>query len=227
MLDQGQGSSIKSASNRDRIEPQINEGHKDNADEDEDDLRESEHITIKWQGLKMLTAKWKNQNCAAPIGVQEKLKKKKGSRRKEPIDGLSASDDPSQRCNAKIQTQNASVVPKNQGNALMKQEKTLIGILQPWEISVEISFLNRVEERADDDGSSGGEIKTRREQNNDIILRDNTREKSLTRDTERRIGRRNSDAYLIGLSEMVELCIPAKETQRYIEKDFRCDKVEQ
>ncbi|KAA6402913.1 MAG: hypothetical protein EZS28_001554 [Streblomastix strix] len=53
------------------------------------------------------------------------------------------------------------------------------------------------------------------------------REESLPRNVERRIGRRNNNAYLTGSSEMVKPYIPDKETQWNMEKDSGCEQVKQ
>ncbi|KAA6380201.1 MAG: hypothetical protein EZS28_024275, partial [Streblomastix strix] len=94
----------------------------------------------------------------APVGVQEKLKQRKGSKNSK-TEGLSASDKPSQSSNAQAQTKTTSKVPKPKVAIKKRVNRSIVAdrarTLQPREISVEISLWDRKEERADDNGSSG------------------------------------------------------------------------
>ncbi|KAA6354711.1 MAG: hypothetical protein EZS28_049762 [Streblomastix strix] len=70
-------------------------------------------------------------------------------------------------------------------------------------------------------------IKTRGKQNDNPIQRNIRREESISRNVERRIGRRNISTDSRKLSQMVESHIPNKETQWNMEKDSGCEQVEQ
>ncbi|KAA6354423.1 MAG: hypothetical protein EZS28_050051 [Streblomastix strix] len=123
-----------SASNRERTEPQITEGHDDNADEEEDEqtdeaaLNQNKDCKVNItslplvqeslstqpqnnQGLSALSQKEKDDSSPAQIGVQEKPKKGRGSK-KSKTEGLIASDEQSQGNNAQSQTKPISKVPK-------------------------------------------------------------------------------------------------------------------
>ncbi|KAA6359642.1 MAG: hypothetical protein EZS28_044831 [Streblomastix strix] len=111
------------------------------------------------QGLNALNQVDKDNTGPVPIGEQEKPKKSKGSR-KTKIECLNASDEPSQRNNAKTQTKTASTVPKpkaapKRGRKKANRAPDRTGTLQPRGISVETSFQNSEEKRADEDCSSG------------------------------------------------------------------------
>ncbi|KAA6355644.1 MAG: hypothetical protein EZS28_048829, partial [Streblomastix strix] len=167
-----------SASNRERTEPQISEGHDDNADEEEDEqtdeaaLNQNKDYRVNIisqppvqenlgtqpqniQGLNALSQMEKDDTGTAPVGVQEKPKGGKGSK-KAKLEGLIASEEPSQGNNAQAQTKTTSKIQKT---LMMRAKKNIVpdraGTLQTREISVEISLWNGGEERADDNGSSG------------------------------------------------------------------------
>ncbi|KAA6356009.1 MAG: hypothetical protein EZS28_048464 [Streblomastix strix] len=172
-------------------------------------------------------------------------KKQKNSK----IEGQSASNELNQGINAQTQTKTASTVPKPKAapkrgtkNAenVKPEPKTLTmrmkrriapdltGTLQPREISVEISLWNRGEERADEDGfQEMEEINKDQKKNDNIILRNERRQRSLPQYVEGRIGGRNSNADLTRPSEMVEPYILNRETEWNMEKDSGCEQVEQ
>ncbi|KAA6394563.1 MAG: hypothetical protein EZS28_009911 [Streblomastix strix] len=123
-----------SASNSERTEPQINEGHDDNADEEEDEqtdeaaLNQNKDYRVNVisqplvqenlgtqpqniQGLNALSQMNKDDAGPAPVGVQEKPKRGRGSKKSKP-EGLIASEEPSQGNNAQAQTKTTSKVPK-------------------------------------------------------------------------------------------------------------------
>ncbi|KAA6386911.1 MAG: hypothetical protein EZS28_017561, partial [Streblomastix strix] len=127
------------------------------------------------QGINVMSQMEKDDSGPAPVGVQEKPKKGKGSR-KSKTESLSASCDPSKGSNAQIQTkqlpqfQNLRLRPKkarenptrlnlNQIILTMRMKKSIVHdrarTLQSREISDEISLWNKEEERADEDSSSG------------------------------------------------------------------------
>ncbi|KAA6361407.1 MAG: hypothetical protein EZS28_043067, partial [Streblomastix strix] len=161
-----------SANNRKRTEPQINEGYEDNAEEeeyeqtDEAALNQNKVYRVNIislpliqenlgtqpqnnQGLNALSQIEKDNSGPAAVGVQEKPKKGKGSK-KSKTEGLKASDEPSQGSNAQSQTKPISKVPKPKRSIAPDRA----GTLQSGEISVEISLWNREEERTGDSGSS-------------------------------------------------------------------------
>ncbi|KAA6352737.1 MAG: hypothetical protein EZS28_051736, partial [Streblomastix strix] len=105
-----------SASNRERTEPQISEGHDDNADEEEDEqtdeaaLNQNKDYRVNVisqppvqenlgtqpqniQGLNALSQMNKDDAGPAPVGVQEKPKRGRGSKKSKP-QGLIASEEP-------------------------------------------------------------------------------------------------------------------------------------
>ncbi|KAA6356894.1 MAG: hypothetical protein EZS28_047578, partial [Streblomastix strix] len=122
-----------SASNRERTEPQINEGHEDNSDEEEDEqtdeaaLNQNKDYRVNIiskppvqenlgtqpqnnQGLSALNQIEKDNAGPSPVGVQEKPKKGRGSK-KSKTEGLNASDE-NQGHNAQVQTKTTSKVSK-------------------------------------------------------------------------------------------------------------------
>ncbi|KAA6403010.1 MAG: hypothetical protein EZS28_001453, partial [Streblomastix strix] len=128
------------------------------------------------QGLNTLGQMKKEKPVPAPVGVQEKLKKGKGSKNIISTEDFNASNEPSQGNNDQTQIYTASTVPKpnvasKRGRKMLNQfnsnQKTLVkrmkgsrthdraGTLQPGEISVEISIWNRRDKRADEDSSQG------------------------------------------------------------------------
>ncbi|KAA6396805.1 MAG: hypothetical protein EZS28_007667 [Streblomastix strix] len=188
-----------SASNWERTDPQINKGQEDNTEEEENELTDGaaliqnqnyrvnvvsqlqvqENLGTQPQnnlGLNALSQMDKDNSGPAPVGVQEKFKKRKASR-KTKIERLSATNEPCKGSNAQTQTQIASTVPKpkvtpkkkveKKPNKLDLFQKILMmrmkwsrapdrpGILQLWKISVEISLWNREKERTDEDGFTG------------------------------------------------------------------------
>ncbi|KAA6360816.1 MAG: hypothetical protein EZS28_043657, partial [Streblomastix strix] len=123
-----------SASNRERTEPQINEGHDDNVDEEEDEqtdeaaLNQNKDYRVNMnsqlpvqenlgtqpqnnQGLNALSQMEKDDVGPALVGVQEKPKKGRGSK-KAKTEGLNASVEQNQGNNAQAQTKTTSKVPK-------------------------------------------------------------------------------------------------------------------
>ncbi|KAA6357580.1 MAG: hypothetical protein EZS28_046893, partial [Streblomastix strix] len=124
-----------SSSNRERTEPQINEGHDDdNADEEEDEqtdeaaLNQNKDYRVNAisqplvqenlgtqsqnnQGLNTLSQMEKDDAGPAPVGVQEKPKKGRGSK-KAKTEGLDASVEQNQGNIAQAQTKTTSEVPK-------------------------------------------------------------------------------------------------------------------
>ncbi|KAA6383277.1 MAG: hypothetical protein EZS28_021195 [Streblomastix strix] len=124
-----------SASNWERTEPQINEGDDDdNADEEEDEqtdeaaLNQNKDYRVNInsqppvqenlgtqsqnnQGLNALSQMEKDNLGPAPVGVQEKPKKRKGSKKSKAED-LNASDEQNQGTNAQAQAKTTSKVPK-------------------------------------------------------------------------------------------------------------------
>ncbi|KAA6359417.1 MAG: hypothetical protein EZS28_045057 [Streblomastix strix] len=124
-----------SASNRKRTEPQINEGHdNDNADEEEDEqtdeaaLNQNKDYRVNVisqplvqenlgtqsqnnQGLNAQSQMQKDDVGPAPVGVQEKPKKGKGSK-KAKAEGLDASVEQNQGNIAQAQTKTTSKTPK-------------------------------------------------------------------------------------------------------------------
>ncbi|KAA6387027.1 MAG: hypothetical protein EZS28_017449 [Streblomastix strix] len=115
-----------SASNRERTEPQINEGHDDNADEEQEEQTDEaalnqnkdyrvnviaqpqvqENLSTQSQnvqGLNALNQMEKYDAGPAPVGVQEKPKIGRGSK-KAKTKGLNASVDQNQGSNAQEQT---------------------------------------------------------------------------------------------------------------------------
>ncbi|KAA6403172.1 MAG: hypothetical protein EZS28_001298 [Streblomastix strix] len=166
-----------SANIMERTDPQINEGHEDNAEEEEDEqtyvaaLIQNKDYRVNIisqppvqenmgtqpqndQGLNTLSQMEKDDTDPAPVGVQEKPKNGKGSK-KSKTEGLNISDEQSQGCNTQAQTKTTFKLPKPKSPPKRGWRKIRIGTLQTREISVEISFWNREDERADDDGSSG------------------------------------------------------------------------
>ncbi|KAA6394368.1 MAG: hypothetical protein EZS28_010108, partial [Streblomastix strix] len=135
-----------SVSNRERTDPQKNEGQKDNAEEEEDEQTDETALIqnndnrvnviqqlpvqenlraqpLNDQGLNAMSQMDKDNTSPAPIGIQEKPKKGKGCN-KTKIEGQIVSNKKSQGSNAQTQTQTASTVPKP--NAAPKM-KPLIG----------------------------------------------------------------------------------------------------
>ncbi|KAA6355784.1 MAG: hypothetical protein EZS28_048689, partial [Streblomastix strix] len=125
-----------SASNRERTDLQINEGHEDNAEEEENEqtddaaLFQNKDYRVKVasqhpvqenlgtqpqtnQGLNALSQMDKDDSGPTPVGVQEKPKQRKGSE-KTKIESLNASIEPNKGRNVHTQTQAASSVPKPQ-----------------------------------------------------------------------------------------------------------------
>ncbi|KAA6371389.1 MAG: hypothetical protein EZS28_033085 [Streblomastix strix] len=123
-----------SANNRERTEPQINEGHEDNAEEEEKEQTDeaaliqnkdyrADIISLPAvqdnlgtqpqndQGLNAKSQKDKDNTGPAPVSVLLKLKKWKGSK-KTKIKGLNAPNEPSQGNNAQTQTKTVFTVPK-------------------------------------------------------------------------------------------------------------------
>ncbi|KAA6373100.1 MAG: hypothetical protein EZS28_031372, partial [Streblomastix strix] len=123
-----------SANNRERTEPQINEGHDDNADEEEDEqtdeaaLNQNKDYRVNIisqppvqenlgtqsqtvQGLIALNQMEKDDAGPAPVGVQEKPKKGRGSKKAKAGD-LNTPVEQNQGKNAQDQTNTASKVPK-------------------------------------------------------------------------------------------------------------------
>ncbi|KAA6363635.1 MAG: hypothetical protein EZS28_040839 [Streblomastix strix] len=70
-------------------------------------------------------------------------------------------------------------------------------------------------------------IKIRRKQNDNPIQRNIRGEESISRNVEGKIGKRDSNTYIIRPSEMVESYILDNETQWNMVKDFGCEQVEQ
>ncbi|KAA6390385.1 MAG: hypothetical protein EZS28_014093 [Streblomastix strix] len=122
------------ASNRERTEPQINEGHDDNADEEEDEQTDEAVLNLNKdyiinvisqtpvqenlgiqpqnnQGLNALSQMEKDNPGPAPAEVQEKPKQKKGSKKLK-TEGLNVSDEFYQGNNAKAQTKTTFKVPR-------------------------------------------------------------------------------------------------------------------
>ncbi|KAA6365602.1 MAG: hypothetical protein EZS28_038871 [Streblomastix strix] len=186
-----------SANNREKIDPQMNEGH-ENAEEEEEEqtdetaLNQNEDYRVNinsysivqenlgiqsqnYQVLNTMSQMDKDNIGPAQVGVHEKPKKGKESKKIKPTEGLIVSNEPSQGSNDQIQIQTASTFPKTKAtpkkkarkkqNRLNSNQKPLIkkikrsisadlkGTLQPREISVEISLWNREQERADYDNS--------------------------------------------------------------------------
>ncbi|KAA6377749.1 MAG: hypothetical protein EZS28_026727 [Streblomastix strix] len=143
-----------SANNRERTEPQINEGHEDNAEEEEDEQTDeaalNQNKDYRVNIISQPYQKEKDNLGPAPVGVLEKLKQRKESKNSK-TEGLNASDEPSQGSNAQAQTKSTFKVPKPKRSIAPDRA----GTLQPGEVSVEISPWNRQEERADGNGSSG------------------------------------------------------------------------
>ncbi|KAA6401184.1 MAG: hypothetical protein EZS28_003290 [Streblomastix strix] len=124
-----------SASNKERTDPQINEGQEDNAEEEEDEqtnetaLIQSKDYRVRIisqlpvqenlgtqpynsQGLNAFSQMDKDNPGLALVGVQVKLKKGRGSK-KSKTEGLNASEQQNQGNNAQAQTQTTSTVPKH------------------------------------------------------------------------------------------------------------------
>ncbi|KAA6390571.1 MAG: hypothetical protein EZS28_013903 [Streblomastix strix] len=127
------------ASNMERTEPQISEGHDDNADEEEDEqtdeaaLNQNKDYRVNAisqllvqenlgtqsqdiQGLNALNQMEKDDSGPTPVGVQEKPKKGKGSK-KVKTEGLNAPAEQNQGSNAQDQTNTASKVPKTKATS--------------------------------------------------------------------------------------------------------------
>ncbi|KAA6352845.1 MAG: hypothetical protein EZS28_051629 [Streblomastix strix] len=124
-----------SASNRERTEPQINEDHEDNADEEEDKqtdeaaLNQNKDYRVNIisqppvqenlgtqsqniQGLNALNQMEKDETGHALVGVQEKPKKGRGSKKAKAGD-LNAPAEQNQGNNAQDQTNTAPKTPKS------------------------------------------------------------------------------------------------------------------
>ncbi|KAA6400243.1 MAG: hypothetical protein EZS28_004222, partial [Streblomastix strix] len=142
-----------SASNRERTEPQISEGHDDNADEEEDEqtdeaaLNQNKDYRVNIisqplvqenlgtqsqdiQGLNALNQMEKDDAGPAPVGVQEKPKRGKESKKVKP-EGLTASEEPSQGNNAQAQTKTTSKVPKTKTTSKKSTKKAQQVIPEP------------------------------------------------------------------------------------------------
>ncbi|KAA6399182.1 MAG: hypothetical protein EZS28_005289 [Streblomastix strix] len=123
-----------SAINKQRTEPQINEGHYNNADEEEDEqtyeatLNQNKDCRVNIisqppvqenlgtqsqnvQGLNALNQMEKDDACPAPVGVQEKSQKRKGSKKSKP-ENLIISVQYNQGNNAQDQTNTTSKISK-------------------------------------------------------------------------------------------------------------------
>ncbi|KAA6399251.1 MAG: hypothetical protein EZS28_005225 [Streblomastix strix] len=123
-----------SASNKERTEPQMNECQEDNAEEEEDEqtdeaaLNQNKDYRVNIisqlpvqenlgqqpqndQGLNAMSQTEKNDIGPAQVGVQEKPKKGKVSK-KTKIAGLNTSYEPSQGSNAQTQTKISLAVPQ-------------------------------------------------------------------------------------------------------------------
>ncbi|KAA6366052.1 MAG: hypothetical protein EZS28_038418, partial [Streblomastix strix] len=134
-----------SASNRERIEPQINEGHDDNADEEEDVQTDEAALNLNKdyrvnlisqslvqenlgtqpqndQGLSALRQMENDDSGFAPVEVQEKPKQGQRSK-KSKTESLNPSDE-NQGSNAQAQTKTTSRSSKTQSCAQKKQEKS-------------------------------------------------------------------------------------------------------
>ncbi|KAA6374882.1 MAG: hypothetical protein EZS28_029592 [Streblomastix strix] len=141
-----------SASNRERTEPQINEGHDDdNADVEEDEqtdeaaLNQNKDYRVNIisqplvqenlgtqpqnnQGLNALSQMEKDDIGPAPVGVQEKPKKGRGSK-KAKTEGLNASVEQNQGNIAQAQTKTTSKAPKTK--AASKRSKKAAEEVKP------------------------------------------------------------------------------------------------
>ncbi|KAA6388216.1 MAG: hypothetical protein EZS28_016255, partial [Streblomastix strix] len=140
-----------SASYRERTEPQINEGHDDNADEEEDEQTDEaalnqnkdRRVNINSQppvqenlgtqpqnnqGLNALSQIEKDDVGPALVGVQEKPKRGRGSK-KSKAEGLNASVEQNQGNNAQAQTKTTSKVPKTK--AASKRSKKAAEEVKP------------------------------------------------------------------------------------------------
>ncbi|KAA6359510.1 MAG: hypothetical protein EZS28_044963, partial [Streblomastix strix] len=159
-------------------------GHDDNADEEEDEqtdeaaLNQNKDYRVNIislppvqeilgtqpqnnQGLNALSQMEKYNAGPALVGVTEKPKRGKGSK-KSKTEGLNYSEEQNQGNNVQTQTKTTSKVPKTKAapkrGRKAAEELSIVpdraGTLQPREISIEISLWNRGEERADDNGST-------------------------------------------------------------------------
>ncbi|KAA6381705.1 MAG: hypothetical protein EZS28_022767 [Streblomastix strix] len=123
-----------SANIMERTDPQINEGHEDNAEEEEDEQTDEaalmqnkdyrvniisqppvqENLGTQPQNnerFNVLSQMEKDETGTVPVEIQEKPEQGKGSK-KTKIEGLNDSDEPSQSIYTQTQTQAASAVPK-------------------------------------------------------------------------------------------------------------------
>ncbi|KAA6359717.1 MAG: hypothetical protein EZS28_044755, partial [Streblomastix strix] len=125
-----------SVSNRERTEPQINEGHDDDDDADEEEDEQTDEAALNQnkdyrvnaisqplvqenlgtqpqnnQGLNALSQMEKDDTGPAPVGVQEKPKQRKGSK-KAKTEGLDAPVEQNQGNIAQAQTKTTSKAPK-------------------------------------------------------------------------------------------------------------------
>ncbi|KAA6396006.1 MAG: hypothetical protein EZS28_008464 [Streblomastix strix] len=147
-LQPSSGAQSPSLNARERTDPQINEGQRDNAEEEKDKqtdeaalIQNKDYIAqvISYppvqenlctqpqndQGLNALSQMEKDNSGPAPVGVQQKFKNGKGSR-KSKAEGLSASNEQNQGSNVEAQTKTTSKVPITQCCAQKRQEKTQI-----------------------------------------------------------------------------------------------------
>ncbi|KAA6403686.1 MAG: hypothetical protein EZS28_000799 [Streblomastix strix] len=128
-----------SASNRERTEPQLNEGQEDNAEKEEDEQtdeaaliqnknnrfniitqpQDQENLGTQpqnIQGLNALNQMEKDDAGPAAVGVQDKPKKGKGSK-KAKTEGMNAPAEQNQGNNAQDQTKTAPKVPKTKATS--------------------------------------------------------------------------------------------------------------
>ncbi|KAA6371479.1 MAG: hypothetical protein EZS28_032996, partial [Streblomastix strix] len=158
------------ASNREKTEHQINEGYEDNAEVEEvEQTNEAALIQNKDyrgnviskpqiqeilgiqpqnnQDLNALSQMDKDNTGPAPVGAQEKPKKKKGSR-KTKIESLNVSNESSQRSNAQTQTQTTSTVPKSKIAPKKKAGKKPIQVTPNQKSLTTTQKRSRVPDRA-------------------------------------------------------------------------------
>ncbi|KAA6368583.1 MAG: hypothetical protein EZS28_035891, partial [Streblomastix strix] len=206
---------------RERTEPQIDEGHDDNADEEEDEQTDEaalnqnkdyrvniitqsqvqENLSTQSQNVQDSNAQSqmeKDEAVPAPIGVQGKSKRGRTSK-KAKAEGLSAPAIQNQGSNAQEQT------PKTPKTKAAPKR----GTLQPREISVEISSWNREDEIADEDNFQGdGErieelIKQRDEQWSEG--KDQKIYINMETDRQRRIHQYQIISEIQGLKQLIEI----------------------
>ncbi|KAA6399075.1 MAG: hypothetical protein EZS28_005398 [Streblomastix strix] len=142
-----------SACNRERTDPQINEGQEDNAEEEEDEQTDEaaliqnkdyrvniilylQDYAIQGkqpqnnQGLNTLSQMEKDDSDPTPAGIQKKPKKGRGSK-KTKTKGLCASNESCKGYNVKTQTKTASKVPKPKATRIKGWKKAELVRYEP------------------------------------------------------------------------------------------------